>query len=96
MLVRVCVVLARLFGRLRHTEISQMDAEATNPTPAGWNFVVRLKGQADLTEISIPRMREQALDAVLHLEVYRDLLRMERARTTATTLCSGSWKAADR
>jgi hypothetical protein len=78
-LVRVAVVQARLLGRLRHTEIIQMDAEATDPTPTGWSFLVRLKGGTDLTEITIPRLHEQALCPVHHLSELRDRLRSERA-----------------
>jgi hypothetical protein len=77
-LVRVAVVQARLLGRLRHTEVIQMDAEATDPTPMGWPFLVRLKGGTDLTEITIPRLREQALCAVHHLTELRDRLRDEK------------------
>ena len=79
-LVRVCVCQARLLGRLRYTELAQLDAEASDPTPTGWRFSVRLKGRPDLTEIEVPRLREDALDPVRHLERYRDVLRVERAR----------------
>jgi hypothetical protein len=79
-LVRVCVCQARLLGRLRYTELAQLDAEETDPTPSGWYFIVRLKGHPDLTEICIPRLREQALDPVLHLLELRNRLRAERAR----------------
>jgi integrase len=64
---------------LRYTELFQLDTEATEPTHTGWRFVVQLKGQDDYTEIFVPRLKEQALCPVLHLEVYRDLLRVERA-----------------
>jgi integrase len=84
-LVRVAVVQARLLGRLRHTEVIQMDAEATDPTPTGWSFVVRLKGGTDLTEITIPRLRERALCAVHHLTELRDRLRSEKAKNDSSS-----------
>jgi hypothetical protein len=46
-----CIVLARVFGRLRITEVEQLDAEETEPTEEGWEFTVWLKGGAEPTVI---------------------------------------------
>ena len=69
----------RLLGRLRYTELAQVDAEARDPTRTGWPIVVRLKGQTDLSEIEIPRLKEQALCPVRHMEEWRRRLRAEKA-----------------
>jgi hypothetical protein len=78
-LFQVCVVLVRLWARLRHTEVWQTDVEATEPTETGWNFVLRLKGHTDLDEITVPRLEELAIDPVRHLTEWRRRLRQERA-----------------
>ena len=61
-----------------------MDAEQTEPTATGWNFVVRLKGHADLDEITVPRLKELAIDPVRHLIELRDRVRAEKAKRTGT------------
>jgi hypothetical protein len=77
-LVCKCVCLARVFGRLRYTEIQQLDAEEREPTTEGWEFVVMLKGRVEATVITIARNEELALDPVQHLIELRERIRKKK------------------
>jgi hypothetical protein len=63
-----CIVFAKVFGRLRITEVEQLDAEDTEPTEEGWEFTVWLKGGVQPTVIMIRKNQELALDLVRHLK----------------------------
>lgn len=77
-LVSKTIVLTRVFGRLRYTELEQLDAEATEPDAKGWRFVTQIKLHKYLNEITIDRLHEEALDPVRHLLQLRDRIRRRK------------------
>jgi hypothetical protein len=72
------IVLVRTFGRLRFTELENLDAEAGEPDANGWSFITTIKMHADPEVVTVPRLRELALDPVRHLLQLRDRIRLKR------------------
>jgi site-specific recombinase XerD len=78
-LIGVTIILVRVFGRLRFTELESLDAEATEPDERGrWRFVTTIKLHRRPNQICIDRQPEEALDPVRHLLLIRERVRKMR------------------
>jgi hypothetical protein len=71
-LLNKCICMCRIFACLRYTEMEQMDAEATEPTTDGWEFVLMIKGKGELSVIKVWKNKELLIDPVRHLKERED------------------------
>jgi hypothetical protein len=80
-LVGKTIVLVKVFGRLRFTELMPLDAERDEPHAEGWDFVTLIKMHTDPEVVTIPRLQELALCPTRHLLQLRDRIRAKKAET---------------
>jgi hypothetical protein len=78
-LMEITVVLVKVLGRLRYTEMEVLDSEETEPEENGWRLLTRIKGDIENREVKIEKIREQALDPVRHLIEIRNRIRRKKA-----------------
>jgi hypothetical protein len=66
-LVRLCIILIRVMGRLRFNELEFLGKEATEPDAEDWCFETTSKLHEDSEIVLVPRLRQLALDPVRHI-----------------------------
>jgi integrase len=91
-LIGVTIILVRVFGRLRFTELAQLDAEATDPDEQGrWWFVTLIKLHRRPQQICIDTIPEEALDPVRHLLAVRSRVREKKKKTKNVVAGTSFW-----
>jgi hypothetical protein len=92
MLIGVTIILLRVFGRLRFTELDQLDAEATEPDASGrWRFVTLIKLHRRPQQICVDSLREVALDPIRHLLMVRNKVRKMKENMEEAMENTGFW-----